>query len=588
MTSRYKENRKHIHLRPFSALKESFREGYTLSTLRADVLAGIVVGLVALPLGMALAIASKVPPQYGLYTVIVAGAVVAALGGSRCQVTGPTAAFVVILAPIVQKFGFSGLLIAGLMAGVMLILMGAAGLGRLIQFIPHPVTTGFTAGIAVVIAAIQIKDFFGLSIAHMPDGFFERLLALFDARRTASPPEFLISMTTLLILVVWPKINKKIPGPLVALSAAALLAIFVERMFPGVTIATIGNRFGGIPQAAPSFVLPWNFGGPGGGEPFRLSLEVFESLVPSAFAIAMLAAIESLLSAVVADGMAHTRHDPDSELVALGVGNVICPFFGGIAATGAIARTATNIRFGGKTPIAAITHSVFVLLAIFLFAPAVSNLPMAALAALLVVVAYNMSEHKHFFHVLKVAPRSDVIVLLICFSLTVLFDMVVGVSVGIVLAALLFMRRMASLTSGEAIRVGDAEGAAGEALPAGVLVYRIAGPFFFGAAQTAISAINTAAGNVKVVVFTFKDVPTMDVTGLVALEAALAGLKSANKTAILVEVKGQPLELIQKAAIIDGKHVIQCRTILEGIECARNLVGTSAALLFERAQEQPQ
>ncbi|MEK6626773.1 MAG: C4-dicarboxylic acid transporter DauA, partial [Bdellovibrionota bacterium] len=525
MSNRYRQSADSflpfVKLTPFVALREKLREGYTFGDFKADAMSGMVVAMVAIPLGMALAIASGVPPQYGLYTVIIGGAVVALLGGSRFQVTGPTAAFVVILAPIAHKFGLGGLLVAGLMAGVMLLAMGLARMGRLIQFIPYPVTTGFTAGIAVVIGTLQLKDFFGLKVQEMPERFYEKVVALFHAGPTASLTEFSIGAATLIILIVWPKINKKIPAPLVALTIVSVMAAWIKSKFPSLDISTIGNRFTfevhgvvghGIPQALPHLDWPWRYLATG-EKPFLITLESIESLMPAAFAIAMLGAIESLLSAVVADGMAQTKHDPDTELVALGVGNILCPFFGGIAATGAIARTATNIRYGARSPLSAVLHALFSLIVILLLAPLVAYLPMACLAALLMLVAYNMSELKHFFHILRVAPKSDVVVLLICFTLTVMFDMVVGVTVGVVLASLLFMRRMASISSAQVFTV-DNHPYLEIKLPKEILLYEIAGPLFFGAAENAAEAVGDIADNIKAVIFSLRDVQAMDMTGL--------------------------------------------------------------------------
>ncbi|MCM2250620.1 MAG: SulP family inorganic anion transporter, partial [Geothrix sp.] len=445
---------------PAAALRAVLSEGYSGRQLRRDLTAGFLVGIVALPL----AIAVGVPPQQGLYTAIVAGFFTALLGGSRIQVAGPTAAFIVVLAPLYARFGLAGLLISGLMAGLILIGMGALRLGRLIEYIPFPVTTGFTSGIAIVIAALQIKDLFGLKLAGNPDHFFERLTSMIQARGTASPWEFLVGLGTLAILLLprlpkrWlvrlPRMLRKIPAPLIALPTAALAAWALPHLIAGFSVDTIGTRFhtliggrmvDGIPQVPPMPMWPWNAPGPG-GDPLGLNLGTLRMLLPSAFAVAMLGAIESLLSAVVADGMARTRHDPDAELMALGVGNVLAPFFGGIPATGAIARTATNFRFGGRTPVAAMAHALTILLAILALAPLIRFLPMASLAALLLLVAWNMSEAEHFIHTLKVAPKSDVAVLLTCFFLTVVFDMVIAVTVGIMLASLLFMRRMAGLS----------------------------------------------------------------------------------------------------------------------------------------------
>lgn len=554
-----------VGVRLFTALRKRFEEGYSLSDLRSDLMSGVVVGMIAVPLGMALAIASGVPPQHGLYTVIIGGAVVALLGGSRFQVTGPTAAFVVLLAPVAHKFGLGGLLLSGFIAGIILLSMGLARLGKMIQFIPYPVTTGFTTGIAVVIATLQLKDFFGLQTPEMPERFLEKLMVLIDARRTANLTEFSIALLTLLLLIFWPKINKKIPAPLIALTGVSILTVLLRKWIPGFEVATIGNRFSfdlggvighGVPQALPHLNLPWNFKA-ADGSPFQLSLEALEALFPSAFAIAILGAIESLLSAVVADGIAHTKHDPDAELVALGIGNLLCPFFGGIPATGAIARTATNIRFGARSPLSAVFHAVFTLLVLLLLAPLVSYLPMAALAALLMLVAYNMSEAKHFFHILKVAPRSDVLVLLLCFSLTVIFDMVLGVTVGVVLAALLFIRRMAEVTGGHALSVGESHPLINnKQIPHDIIVYEIDGPLFFGAAEKAADTLTRITDDVRGVIFLMDDVPVMDVTGLVAFESAVRKLATGQRKICLVGLRPQPKELIEKSELSAGQSNI--------------------------------
>lgn len=567
------------------ALREQFRDGYSFSDLKADVMAGLVVGMVAIPLGMALAIASGVAPQYGLYTVIVAGAIAALLGGSRFNVTGPTAAFVVVLLPVVQEFGIAGLLTAGGMAGILLILLGVAGLGQIIKLIPYPVTTGFTSGIAVVIATLQIKDFFGLKTREHSESFTDRMITMFEALPTLSLIEASVAIFTLFILVAWPRINHRIPSPLVALTAAALLTALIHRMFPSIEISTIGNRFSslvdgktvsGIPQVLPSFDWPWNLPGPD-GKPFSLDFKMIKGLFPSAIAIALLGAIESLLCAVVADGMTQTKHDPDSELIGLGTANVICPFLGGIAATGAIARTATSIRFGAKSPVAGIVHALFALVVLLLFAPYVSYLPMAALAALLVLVAYNMSEIKHFTHILKVAPRSDVTVLLTCFSLTVFFDMIVGVGMGILLAALLFMRRMVALTSGKILTEGAYHKQ--NSLPKEILLYEIAGPLFFGAAEKAISKIGTINDGIRVVIFDLEDVPIMDVTGLVAFEAAIHRLFKSGKTVILAGVKEQPSGLISTSEIIrkHPKRILFVKSVDEAMKHAKSAIADATS-----------
>jgi SulP family sulfate permease len=567
--------------RPGSALREALREGYHGAHLRADLMSGMVVGVVALPLSMALAIASGVPPQHGLYTAIVAGAVIAALGGSRVQVSGPTAAFVVVLAPIASELGLRGLLLASLLAGVVLIVMGLARMGQFIEFVPYPVTTGFTAGIAVVIALLQVKDFFGLTVGRLPDHTLERARALALALPTARWPDVAVGLVTLGLLLAWPRLRTRVPGPLVALGLAGVLAFGAARARPGrFDAATINSRFSfeaagrtvaGVPRQPPLPVLPWSLPGPA-GQPTGLSFSLVRSLLPAAFAIAMLGAIESLLSAVVADGMTGRRHDPDVELLAQGIGNLVAPFFGGFAATGALARTATNVRSGARSPLAAVFHSVFVLAAVLLLAPLLGFLPMASLAALLLVVAWHMSEARHFVHLVRVAPRSDVLVLLACFALTVVFDMVVAVTAGVLLAALLFMRRMAEV-SGVTL-VGEGHPDLEEPLPRGVLLYEIRGPLFFGAAQKAMSALRAVdARSVRVVVLDLEHVPAMDATGIVGLESLVARLNEGTVKVILVGVQGQPLRALARAGWRNRKGRLRIfRSFERGIEVARRTV----------------
>lgn len=533
-----------LPVRPAVALRTALRRGYGREDLRADLLAGIVVGIVALPLSMALAVASGVAPQHGLYTAIIAGAVIAALGGSNVQVSGPTAAFVVLLAPISARFGLGGLVMATLMAGLILVLMGTLRLGGLIQFVPYPVTTGFTAGIAVVIATLQLKDFLGLTTGPMPETYLERVGVLARALPTVQWDDLTVGAFTLAVLLLWPKVTKKIPAPLVALGIAGGAAVLATALVPGFEVATIQSRFQGIPQVPPLPVLPWNLPG-ADGQPLGLSFGLLRDLLPSAFAIAMLGAIESLLSAVVADGMTGGSHDPDAELLAQGTGNILAPFFGGIAATGALARTATNIRSGARTPFAGIFHSAFVLLAVLLLAPALGHLPMASLAALLLLVAWNMSEVKHFAHALRVAPKSDVAVLLLCFGLTVIFDMVVSVTVGVVLAALLFMRRMAEVSN---VRLVDQHPLV-KGLPKDVLVYEVAGPLFFGAAQKAMSALQRVPTGISAVLLDLSSVPAMDATGLVALEGTVERLQKMGIYVILAGVQVQPMQVLAKSGV---------------------------------------
>ncbi len=559
-----------------AALRRTMRAGYALRDLKGDLIAGMIVGVVALPLSMALAIASGVPPQHGLYTAIVAGGVTALLGGSSMQVTGPTAAFVVILAPISAKFGPGGLMVATLLAGFMLVIAGIARLGRLIEFIPYPVTTGFTSGIAVVIATLQLKDFFGLQVGALPEHYVSKVGVLIGAFPTMRWTDLAVGVLTLCILVLLPRVTRRVPSPLVALPVAAIVGYLLHRVNPSFDIATIQSRFsyvrdgvthGGIPQLPPMPVLPWNCPGPD-GVPLIMTMAMLRDLIPSAFAIAMLGAIESLLSAVVADGMTGLKHDPDAELIAQGAGNMAAPFFGGIAATGAIARTATNIRCGGRSPMAAFFHSVFILAAVMVLAPALGYLPMSAMAALLLVVAWNMSEFKHFMHLLRVGPGSDVLVLVTCFGLTVAFDMVVSVSVGVVLAALLLMRRMADLSS---VRLVDSHPfAPGQALPEGLVVYEIAGPLFFGAAQKAMSSLRTVQRGIRAVVLDMQSVPAMDATGLVNLESAIDRLRKSGVFVVLAGVQKQPLRILARAGWKDRQSWVAVHGTMEAaLEAAK-------------------
>ncbi len=538
-----------------SALRRVFAKGYGAADVRADLMAGVVVGIVALPLSMALAIAVGAPPQHGLYTAIIAGASVALFGGCKFQVTGPTAAFVVILAPIVTKHGLSGLLMAGFLAGLLLLAMGVARLGSLIQYIPYPVTTGFTTGIATVIATLQIKDVLGLQVGPMPEHYVEKIAALWEAKGSVHPAELAVAATTLTFLLLIPRVIKKIPAPLIAIGIVAAASGLLHAVYPSFAVATIGSRFhttvngvdiAGIPSIIPSPALPWGSG--------PLSFGLIRDLFPAAFAIAMLGAIESLLSAVIADGMTNTKHDPNAELVGLGIGNLLAPIFGGIAATGALARTATNIRAGARSPFASVVHALVVLLAILFLSPLVAYIPMASLAALLLLVAWNMSELSHFMGIVRVAPKSDVSVLMICFLLTVFFDMVIAVSVGFVLAAILFMRRMSELTESHLQLDGSREGSM-LPLPPGAILYEINGPLFFGAAQKAMGVLNTVRGNdFRVLIIHLGRVPAIDATGLVALEHAIANVLKNGKKVILAGPLPKPHKVFENAKL-EAKHV---------------------------------
>lgn len=428
----------------FSAVKKSISAKPSFQEIQTNILAGLTVGVIALPLSMALAIASGVPPQHGLYTAMIAGIVIALCGGSKVNISGPTAAFVVILLPIVQQFGLGGLLLSGLMAGVILLLMGLGKLGKLIEIVPYPVTVGFTAGIGVVIATFQIKDFFGLEVAAGGEHYLEKLSYILQALTSISWQETLIGALTLAVLLAWPKLKSKVPAHLAALLVGALIAWVMTQMIGGFSVATIGSRFhyeldgllgSGIPPIMPSFEWPWNLPG-ADGQPIGMSFELVRELLPSAITIAILGALESLLCAVVADGMSGKKHNPNDELIGQGLGNILVPLFGGIPATAAIARTAANVKAGGSMPLASVVHGLFILAGILLLAPLLSYIPMASMAALLLVVAWNMSEAKHFVRTLKVAPRDDVLILVLCFALTVLFDMTIAVAVGMGLAAM--------------------------------------------------------------------------------------------------------------------------------------------------------
>jgi len=554
-------------MRVASALRETLAEGYGAARLRADVVAGITLGVIAIPLGMALAIATGVPPQYGLYAAIVGGLVIAATGGSRFNISGPTAAFVAILLPITATYGLGGLLLATVMAGVILVALGLARMGRFVEFIPYPVLVGFTAGIGVVIATLQVRDFFGLSVDGRHEHFTDQLAALVAAMPTARWQEAAIGAIALAVMLLWPRITlralARVPAHLVALVAGTLAALLLPLLVPGFAVDTIGTRFhweafgqsgSGIPPFPPMFVLPWQLPD-AQGNPLGLSFALVRELLPAAFAIALLCAIESLLCAVVADGFAGTRHNPNAELVGQGLGNIAAPFFGGITCTAAIARTSANFRVGATSPVSAMVHALTVLLALVLLAPVMAQVPMAALAALLLVVAWNMAEAKHFLHILRVAPRSDVVVLLTCFLLTILFDMVLAVGVGMALAALLFIRRMTELTGAQAVvPAGQHDRYAG--LPVGVVVFDINGPLFFGAARQALESLRFADAGTRAVILDMSDVPTIDMTGLVALQSLLARMRQRRVAVVLCGLAAPIRAKMEKADIVEHAGVL--------------------------------
>ncbi|ELY4079517.1 C4-dicarboxylic acid transporter DauA [Cronobacter sakazakii] len=529
---------------PFRALVEAcWREKYTVSRLSRDLIAGITVGIIAIPLAMALAIGSGVPPQYGLYTSAIAGIVIALSGGSRYSVSGPTAAFVVILYPVAQQFGLSGLLVATLLSGIFLILFGLARFGRLIEYIPLPVTLGFTSGIGITIATMQIKDFFGLDIAHMPEHYLPKVAALAVALPGLNPGDAAIGIVTLGVLVFWPRFGIRLPGHLPALLAGCAVMGVVHLL--GGNVATIGSRFhylladgtqgNGIPPLLPQLVLPWDLP----GSSFTLSLNSLRALLPAAFSMAVLGAIESLLCAVVLDGMTGTRHNANSELIGQGLGNLVAPFFGGITATAAIARSAANVRAGATSPVAAVFHALLVLLALLALAPLLSWLPLSAMAALLLMVAWNMSEAHKVIGLLRRAPKDDIVVMLICMSLTVLFDMVIAISVGVVLASLLFMRRVARMTRLAPLNVS---------VPEDVLAVRVTGPLFFAAAEGVFTPLLAQAAGKRVIVMQWDAVPVLDAGGLDALQRFIERLPDGCELRIC-HLEFQPLRTLARAGV---------------------------------------
>ena len=561
-------------------MRESFASGYSLRRLRADVLAGIVVGLIELPLAMALAIATGVPPQYGLYTAIVGAAVIAVTGGTKVQVSGPTAAFIVVLAPIVHEHGLGGLCFATLMAGAIMAAMGLFRLGGLINLVPYPVTTGFTLGIGCVIAIGQTPDLLGIPSQDLPPHPIPRLAAVFGQLGQVSAPDLVLGLSTLALLICWPRVTTRVPAALVALFAASLLGALMRSICPDIDFATLGSRFSyvdvdgrtvaGIPSWMPTPVLPWQLDGIGAPD-LVPDFALVRELMPSAFTIAVLGGIESLLSATVADGMTGSRHDPDAELVGQGIGNMVVPFFGGFAATGAIARTAANVRAGATSPIAAISHSVFVLVSMLMLAPYLAHLPMAALAAMLMLVAWNLSEVRHVVHVVRTAPGHDVGVLATCVLLTIVFDMVVAVVVGIGLASFLFMRRMAQI-SGVAVVPADQMQFEGE-VPRGVLVYEVAGPLVFGSAENAMSTVRATAAHVKVVILSLGPVPAIDATGVVNLRSAIQRLSSVGIVVILAGLRPQPAQALHKAEVTPEPGILEFEPSLRrAVSRAREIV----------------
>ncbi len=509
-------------------------KGYSGAQFVKDLTAGVIVAIIALPLSIALALASGVTPEQGLYTAIVAGFVISAFGGSRVQIAGPTAAFATIVAGIVAENGFSGLVLATLMAGIMLILMGVFKLGSLIKFIPFTITTGFTTGIAVTLIIGQLKDFLGLTFENSPIETVEKLEEVVHTIGTFNFEAFLIGIISLAVLIIFPKFIKKIPPSIFAIVISAVLVKVFD-----MNVNTIGSLYT-ISSALPTPSLP------------EMSVETVKAVIPDAVTIAVLAGVESLLSCVVADGMTGSRHNSNTELIAQGMGNIASAVFGGIPATGAIARTAANIKNGGRTPVAGMIHAVVLLLVLVVLMPYAALIPMPTIAAILFVVAYNMSEWREFVSIVKRSPKSDVLVLVVTFGLTVIFDLVVAIAVGLVLATVLFMKRMSDVTDAygwkEFDESTDSETIRFKKVPENTMVFEITGPVFFGASGKIADVIKH--GKKDILIVRMRSVPAIDATGLHSFESLIKVCKKSGKTLILSHVNEQPLSTLAKAGLL--------------------------------------
>jgi sulfate permease, SulP family len=547
---------------------------YDREQFLGDLTAGVIVGVVALPLAIAFAIASGVSPGRGLWTAIIAGFIISALGGSRVQIGGPTGAFVVIVYGIVQKYGIDGLTVATLMAGVILVIMGVARLGSAIKFIPRPVVTGFTSAIAVIIFSGEVKDFLGLRMGPVPVPFVEKWQAFATHADAFSPAALAVAAASMAIILVWPRLNRRIPGSLIALLVTTVAVYLLH-----VPVETIGTRFGAISASVPHPQVP------------HLSFAQISGLVGPAFTIAFLAAVESLLSAVVADGMIGSRHRSNMELVAQGVANLAAPLFGGIPATGAIARTATNIRNGGRTPVAGIVHSATLLVITVFVGRWAAFVPLATLAAILVVVAYHMSEWRTFVAELR-SPRSDVLILLTTFLLTLLVDLTVGIGVGVVLAAFLFIRRMAEVTHVSVLADGvdenaddddgdpydrDPDSVRRRVVPHGVEVYEINGPFFFGAAESFRDTLGRVGRKPRVLIIRLRHVHALDSTGMYTFSELARRSRKDGTTVLFSDVHMQPLvALTGSQALRDIGEANLFSNLDDALNAARKLIGIPA------------
>ena len=546
--------------------------GYTRRDLIADITAGVTVGIVALPLAMAFAIASGVRPEVGLFTAIIAGFLISALGGSCVQIGGPTGAFVAIVYSIVVTYGLGNLLICTVMAGLMLIVMGLTRMGSMIRYIPYPITTGFTSGIAVLIFSTQIKDFFGLKIEKVPAEFVARLITLAENAATVHWPTVALAVVSLAIIIAWPKQwGRVIPGSIVAMVMGTLAVILLH-----LPVETIGSKFGGIPSGLPAFHAP------------KLAWSNIQHLFQPAITIALLAAIESLLSAVVADGMIGDRHDSNQELIAQGIANVVCPFFGGIPATGAIARTATNIRNGARTPIAGMMHAVTLLIIVLVAAPLAKFVPLATLSAVLMLVAYNMGEWHELKRLTKL-PRSDAAMLVVVMGLTVFVDLTVAVQLGMILAAVIFIKRVSDNTFVSRVderteTEGLQHSIIGKDVPEEVLVYRLFGAFLFGATEKLEQAMREEklmrppGHEPRVLILRLRKIIAMDATGLHAMEQLLNDLRAQGMALVLSGTQAQPWKVMERSGFLDrvGRENV-CPNIDAALARARQILSQHAA-----------
>ncbi len=539
----------------------SCMKSYSKQQLIKDLTAGLIVAIIALPLSIALALASGVTPEQGLYTAIIAGFVISFLGGSRVQIAGPTAAFATIVAGIVAKNGISGLALATVIAGVLLIVMGLFKLGSLIKFIPYTITTGFTTGIAITLIIGQLKDFIGLTFKSSPIETTDKLKEVISCIATFNPQAFAIGAVSLAILIIFPKFIKRIPPSIFAIVISAALVKLLN-----MDVNTIGDLYT-ISSALPKFVMP------------EFSADTLKAILPDAFTIAVLAAVESLLSCVVADGMTGSRHNSNMELVAQGAGNIASALFGGIPATGAIARTAANIKNGGRTPVAGMVHAVVLLLVLVVLMPFASLIPMPTIAAILFVVAYNMSEWREFVAIIKRSPKSDSLVLLVTFVLTVIFDLVVAIIVGVILATVMFMKRMSDVTDAhgwkEYDESTDADHISLKVIPESTMVYEITGPIFFGV-STKISDVIKKADK-DVIVLRMRSVPAIDATGIHSMEQLIKTCKKKGSTLVLSHVNEQPMDVLKKSGMLQeiGEENI-CEHIDAALERAAQLTKQTA------------